>query len=432
MKSIIKITVILVLFFIAVPAEAQTKPTPPKPPKVHHSEHSDSNSSSYSYSVTSSDDNGKKKSTNVSVSISNSEDSYSFRAKFPADKTQEVLNALKKEMNNNNLTESNGRYIWSSESNGDEVYKVLFNGTRLSMFLDKEIASSSLEEKFETLGKTIRTIIVGKENEKRREADRLQRDADRLRRDAERMQREADRIRRDAQRQAATISNQYINDAKRIAEEARRIADKASRVSREAAHKGGVSAYVRSLLGNIKTYYADGTSSTFNWNWPAIQDELIDALKDDKLIHTDNDLNFTYDNSGMYANGEKLSSSLMGKYKKILSKNGLSSGHLFTFYKGHKHIVVIDNNPNFSGFLAALKVSNLNSEEKNKFKINGSSVFRNGEQLDSDMLSLINRLLVQNNIVPAPGKILEFSSPENYAIGYRLSSTGFLGTFSRN
>lgn len=433
MKTIVKTTAVLILFLVAIPIQGQTPPTPPKPPKdpVRVSVHSDENSSSYSYSVSSSDSDGKNKRTSISVSISNSDDSYSFRAKFPSNKSQEVLNALKKVMNNKNLSKSNNRYIWSSESNGDEVYKVLFNGTRLSMSLDKDIASSSLEEKFEALGQTIRAVIVGKDNEKQREADRLQREADRLRRDAERMQREADRIKRDAKRQAATISNQYKNDARKIAEEAKRIAEKASLINRKASHKGGISSYVKSLLRNDKTYYAENTSNSFNWNWPALQNELIDALKKDKLINMDNDLNLIYDNSGMYANGKKLNSSMLSKYKSILSKNKIPSGLMFSLYKGSKHIVLLDNNPNFKNLLNDLKINNLIIDKKNKFNINGSSAYRNGEQLMPDDLALINKLLIKNNIIPAPGKIIEFSSSKDYEIGYRLNNTGLLGTFSR-
>lgn len=433
MKTIVKITAILMLFLIAIPLQAQTPPVPPKPPKkpVQISVHSDDDSSSYSYSVSSSDSNGKNKKTSTSVSISNSDDSYSFRAKFPSSKSQEVLNALKKEMNNNNLSRSNNKYIWNSESNGDEVYKVLFSGTKLSMFLDKDVASSSLEEKFETLGQTIRTVIVGEENEKRREAERLQREADRLVRDAQRMQREADRISREAKRQAATISNQYKNDAKRIAEEAKRIAQKASLMSREAAHKGGISSYVRSLLGNDKTFFAEDTSNSFNWNWPALQSELIDALKKDNLINTDNDLNFTYDNSGMYANGKKLSTSSINRYKQILSKNKLSSDHLFSLYKGYKHIVIIDKDPDLEGLIKDLTSKGFisNRNEKVTFKINGISVYKNETQLSTTDLSSINTLLYKNNIIPAPGKIFEVIQEDAYKIGYAINGRGHLGTW---
>ena len=78
-----------------------------------------------------------------------------------------------------------------------------------------------------------------------------------------------------------------------------------------------------------------------------------------------------------------------------------------------------------------LRANNLILNKKNKLQINGSSVYRNGEKLSSNDLSLVNKLLLKNSIIPAPGKIVEFSSDVDYVIGYRLRSNGFLGTFSR-
>ncbi|AUC82789.1 hypothetical protein [Lacinutrix sp. Bg11-31] len=188
-------------------------------------------------------------------------------------------------MNSKNYTLSKGKDTWSSDSNGEEVYKVSLSNKKLTMHLDKDIASSTLAKKFETLGSTIRIVIVGEQNETRRDAERLQREADRLRRDAERMQSEADRIQREAQRQAASTSNQYRDDAIRIAYEA-------SGLNLEAAHKGAVSSIVKQLLADSKTAYNNTTKSGFNWTWPKAQNQLLDAFKKDNLIHTKNDVVF--------------------------------------------------------------------------------------------------------------------------------------------
>jgi len=430
MKNRLKIVASMMVLLIATGLQAQKTPKRPKTPKVHKSEHSDETSSSYSYSISTSEDDGQNKGTNVSVSISNSEDSYTFRSKFPSDKLKEIRHVLTKEMSSKNHTVYKGRDSWNSDSNGEEVYKVSLSNGKLSMYLDKDIASASLIEKFETLGVTIRTVIVGKENEERREAERLQREADRIRRDAERMQREADRIQREAKRHASSASNQYKNEAKRIADEARRLAAEARDLNHVAGHNGTIGSVVRKLLGDSKTTYSENTKSVYNWTWPDAQNDLLAAFKKDDFINTENDVVFIKDRTGIHVNGKHLSKNQVAKYNGILEKNKISKAHYFTFYKTNGHIVLVNDNADMEGFMDDADAENLiDKNKKVKLQINGVTAYKNGIKVSTTDLSKLNNILIQNNIIPAPGKIFEIMKRGNYKLGYALSKSSHLGTW---
>lgn len=419
MKTISKIFASITMLFGIISTNAQTVPTPPKTPTTTHS---------VSHSI-----DGSSQSSTVSVSISNSDDSYSLNAKFPSNKQKEIKDVLMKELNSNNMTTSNNRYLWKSTSGKDEVYNVSLNDKRLSMYLDKEIASSSLEEKFENLGATIRTVIVGKQNEVRREAERIQREADRIKRDADRMQKEAKRMQREADRHAANISRQYKDDAKRIADEARRLAEEASGLNVEAAHKGAVKSVVRQLLGDSKTIYNETTKSGFNWTWPDAQKELLSAFKNDNLINTENDVVFIKDETGIHVNGKHLSKNEVAKYNTILAKNKISKTTYFTFYKTYKHIVIVDDRPNLEGFINdAMSKSILDSSSKEiKLALNGNTAYKNGNQLSTNSLSALNSILLKNKIIPAPGKHFEIIK-KGTKVGYSIGEKRHLGTWQMN
>lgn len=428
-KAMVKTATSILLLLITVTLQAQTTTTSTsKSSTTSSATHSDSDAdnSSYSYSHSSNENN-----KNVSVSISNSEDSYSFKAKFPSENHQEIKAILTQEMSSKNHTTSKGKDYWNLDSNDDEVYKVSLSSTKLSMYLDKEIASSSLAEKMEALGITIRTVIVGEQNEARRDAERLQREADRLGRDAERMQREADRIQREAQRQAATTSNSYRDDALRIAEEARRLADEASGLNIEAAHKGSINSVVKQLLGDAKTTYKETTKNSFNWTWPNAQKELLVAFKKDNLIDTEHAIVFVKDKTGMHVNGKHVSKSQTSKYHDILAKQDISSTNYFTFYKTNQHIVLVNDNANLNGFIDALVSKNIlvSASKKIKLELNGSNAYLNGNEVSTETLSTLNTLLLQNKIIPAPGKIFEIMKPGNYKLGYALDKNSHLGTW---
>lgn len=415
------------VFLIATSLQAQTHTSTTSKSTSSISIHSDSddNNTSYSYS------NSSKQDRNVSVSISNSDDSYTMRAQYPTNKYQEIKDVLVKEMNSKNHTTSNGKDLWNSTSNGDEVYEIVLKEDKLTIDLDKEIASSSLAEKFKTLGLTIRTIIVGKANESRREAERLQRDADRLRRDAERMQREAERMQREAEKQSQSISKNYRRDAKKIADEARKLASQALELNTTASHKGGISGDIRMLLGDSKTAYNANTKSSFNWTWPDAQRDIIDALKRENLIYTENDISFTYDESGMYANGIKLNTSQINTFNTIFYKHNMFKKYGFSFYASYNHIVLIDDGVALKDCIEALVSEAFISSKNEKvtFQINGHTAYKNGVQLSSTQLQKLNTLLLKNNIIPAPGKVIEIVKPDNFKLGYSIGKRKHLGTY---
>ncbi len=426
MKTIIKIKLGIIALLSTISLNAQTPPNPPKTPSVHISEHSDSSTNNSSYSYSHSDSDNKK--SNVSVSVNNSENSYSLRAKFPEEKYNEIKEVLINEMNKKNHSVLKGKDIWSSDSNGEEVYEVSLSKKKLSMYLDKDIASSSLAEKFKNLGITIRTVIVGKENEARREAARLQREADKLRRDSERMQREAQRIEREAQR--VKTSERYRNDARRFSDEAKRLADEASRLNTRASHKGGISSYIRMLLQDVKTQINE--SLVNNWNWSTIQKEILNNLENDNLVDSKNDVVFIKDETGFYINGEQLSKNMASKYNSILTKNKVSSTNYFTFYKRNQNIVLVNNNANIDGFLRDLVSNKIIESDRKKVKLelNGTSFYKNNSKISSSQSNTLNSLLLKNNIIPAPGKIFEIIKPDNYKLGYSIGGRTHIGTWS--
>ena len=149
------------------------------------------------------------------------------------------------------------------------------------------------------------------------------------------------------------------------------------------------------MLSNNKTSYHDKVRNTNNWTWPNVQKEILSLLKNERLIHTKNDVSFTYDHSGMYANGKKLNSSQISKFNTVFYKHNIFKGHEFSFYKSQNHIVIVDDNINMEGIIKDMisKKHIASSKEKVLFEINGNTVFKNGKQVsDTDLIS-INTLL---------------------------------------
>lgn len=358
--------------------------------------------------------------TNISVSISNSNDSYSLRARFPSEKYTDVLTVLMDNLNAKNLTESNGKQKWMLNSNDDEVYDVSLSKTRLTLELDKQVASSELIEKFDELGDTLRMVISGNNNSKA-EAERLLREADRMRRDAERMQREAERLQSTA-----------AKDAENIGDEAQRLADKANHLGVEASHRGGVSDLVKTLLDNEKTNLKLEDTTKNNWLWPSAQKDIIAALKKDGLITLEDEINFIYDDTGMYVNGTELNSKQINRYSTIFYEHHIFKNYGFSFYKSGNNIVVICDKPNIDNLINELVGERFLSSKNEfaEFNINGESVYKNGTKLSIKDLNTINTLLQENNIVPAPGKILKIlKDGKGYSLGYNINGKVHFGTY---
>ncbi|ADY30161.1 hypothetical protein [Cellulophaga lytica] len=421
MKKITILTVHIILFLLGSTVLAQTIPTPPKPPTTHTS-----SSSSMSYSKTSSDNQGG----NISIAISNTNDSYKFKAKFPEERYVEIVSVLKNELESKKMTKSGSTYSWVSNANGNEVYNVNLNSKKLTMSLDKSIASDALITKFEALGKTLKTVISGND-ETKREAEELQREADRLLRDAERMKREAARIQREAKRIEQANLESYKEDAIRIAEEAKRLAEKAAIISVEASHKGAINTPLKMLLRSNKTYLSNTLKNTINYTWPSAQNELITALLKNNMVQSKNNIVFNTDPTGVYINGTKLTNTQINQYKSILKRYNITPDNTFSFYKTDNNIVIINNNAKLTSFLKNLKEKGYINSLKDKLllEINGTSIIKNGKAVSTKDVAIYNRLLLQNNIIPAPGKIIEITASNAYKLGYTLNNKSHIGTW---
>lgn len=411
-------TLVLIILSIALSVTtliAQSTPTPPTPPNV--SVHSDETNSKTSYSYSVSDDD---QDSNTSISISNSDKDYSFRARYTKKKDNEIKEHLLKELGRNNFTESNGKMIWEAKTGNDEVYEIELRSGKLTMDLDKRIASNSLTEKMIKLGKSVKFIITG-DNDKKREAERLQRDAERLQRDAARMQREAVRLKERAR-----------NDSDRIQREAERLARNADRVEDEARHRGGVSTIIKELLTSNSTLYK-GDQRTNNWVLPGALNALTGSLKRQSLLSDENEINFTKDETGIYVDGEKLSRTQAISVNSVLASQGVSEGMHFSINTKNNHIVLVNGNANLEECLEAMVRQNVITSLKKKMelKINGNSVYRNGEQLSQSEVAKINNILQKHYIIAAPGKTLKIQSKGNFTLGYSRDKT-HLGTWVSN
>jgi len=150
---------------------------------------------------------------NMYFSTSDSDDTYKVRAKFPDRKTAKIREYLLEELGKKNMSISGKKQHWKVEYNGDKGYEVKVEEGSLRIFIDKELISSHLLNKFKTITKNIKRYTSGKSEEKReeerikreeerleREAEQLLREADRKTREAKRLQREAERLKREATR----------------------------------------------------------------------------------------------------------------------------------------------------------------------------------------------------------------------------------------
>jgi len=150
---------------------------------------------------------------NMYFSTSDSDDTYKVRAKFPERKTAKISAYLLEELGKKNMTSTASKKQWRVEYNGDRGYEVKVEAGNLRIFIDKELVSSSLLNKFKTITKNIKNYTSGKSDEKgeeerakqkeehlEREAEQLLREADRKIREAERLQRDAEQLKRKADR----------------------------------------------------------------------------------------------------------------------------------------------------------------------------------------------------------------------------------------
>lgn len=153
---------------------------------------------------------------NMYFSTSDSDDTYKVRARFPDRKTAKIREYLKEELDNKNMRVSGSKQQWSEDYRGDERYEVKIDDGSLRIYVDKELVSSALLDKFKKITKNIKNYTSGKSEEKREE-ERLKREEERQEREAEQLIREADRKLREAKR--------LQKEAARLQEEAKKKTD---------------------------------------------------------------------------------------------------------------------------------------------------------------------------------------------------------------
>lgn len=453
MKTIINITIALVITGLQL-CSAQTTPTPPEPPQTPSTTLS-STSGNYKVSINSSDSNTGE---NISFSVTNRDDRYSLKASFPKGISPELLAYLMEQMGSRNLVQKGGKTQWIANVDGEEVYEISLSKGRLQLYIDKEIASDELIEKFGDIGRKAKAIITGKDAETE-EVERLERQAERLRREANRMHSEAMRLERQAQRDAQRLemeqkrllrdkerasanadrvlrdADRALQDAQRIEREARKIAIEAEKAGLRSAARGGMDDAVREVLKKPSTFYDTTKAQNRNgWKWPAFQQALLLALEEDKLVSEDNELIFVKDESGMYINGRQLDRQTERDYLKIFERHGYEPAINFTFYKLYDHILIINANARILDFFKSMKATGNISDLQDEFKleIDGDTMRMNGETLAPAIVKNYNKLLHQHRIIPAPGKVIALLKGGEYKLGYSLGNRTHIGTWGIN
>ena len=425
MKNIFIISVFILLFFQF--GNAQETPLPPPPPSAI------STTSSSSSSTTTISDRSDAQGGSTSVSISHTDDDYKLRARFPKNREAKLKKLIQNTLGDKNLDVRKGYSKWS---NDEKVYEIKLTEKTLRIWLDLNVASPDLIQKFKTLGNDAKTIISG--SSATVETERMQREADRMRQEANRMQIEAKRlelrVKREQERAKIEMKRETKRvqlDAKRIEREAKRLDLEARRVEERARHKGGVSAHIKRLLDDPKTTYMKPSGSDLNWIWPNTQERLLAALLKDNLIASTSEVTFTTEKDQMYVNGKVLTETQYKKYSKLFRNAGIQSNADFSFYKKGNRIVVIGLNARIKKVFADLHKKGFiaSTDEAVKLQIDGTTVTQNGKKLAKDKVAAYNAILRNNGIIPAPGKYIEMKKAGSYRLGYSFGNKGIVGTW---
>ncbi len=125
-----------------------------------------------------------------------------------------------------------------------------------------------------------------------------------------------------------------------------------------------------------------------------------------------------------------MSESKHSKYLKLFKNNGIGKNVDFSFNKDGDHIVIIESAEIEDlaqelirkGIITSLKA-------KTKIEINGESVIKNGQAFNKTEVANFNKLLLKYRVIPAPGKILEFTGKGSYKLGYSIGSRTHVGTW---
>lgn len=186
MKTIILTSLIMSLGSLSF--AQQTQASPPTPTTSNTVSTSSSTNSNYVRTVSDNDGNDDG---NLSIAISESDGSYKLRAKFPTRNNSVLKELLINEFGKEKVQHDGNDWAWTLASDNDEIYSIQFSSGKLGMELDKKQATNTLTEKFIRIGKEIKELISGEEDQN---TEALEQKAERLQRDAERMQREAESL----------------------------------------------------------------------------------------------------------------------------------------------------------------------------------------------------------------------------------------------
>ncbi|EAQ37668.1 hypothetical protein MED134_14607 [Dokdonia sp. MED134] len=396
---------------------AQTAPpAPPAPPATVYEDATTTvttNSSNVSV-ITQNGNYGSGGST--SYSVSNSNDEYRVKSRYPGNRYAAIKEFLVAEMGTKNMQSSGKDMVWSLEGDEDTVYEIALSEKRLKIELDKTIAAPDMIAKFTDMGNILRTLVSG--GSERQEIQRLERDADRARRDAARMQREAARLRE--------VS---VRDAARLEREALRLSNEAERLGLNSKRGGGIDSYVRNLLELPSTKIAASDVNSSIWQWPEVQEALINTLNAEGLLKGEETIVFVKEDAGAYANGTRLSTTQWSKVNSVFRKYVMQDVTEVSFYKKGNHIVIVD------GFTAVEKIVMwltrndyiASSRRSVKMMLNGSSVIVDNVALPSSDVKKINSYLLTEGVITAPGKSLVINET-GMSLGYSYDKST-LGTW---
>ena len=119
--------------------------------------------STTTYTWSASDDTSVEGHENITFSIIESEDNYHLIANFTGDKYIQLREILFNEFGEGDI-KIDGNYEWILGSNAEEAYKIKLSPKTLQMNLNKNLSSSSLQEKFTNTGDIIKNNLSGKGN----------------------------------------------------------------------------------------------------------------------------------------------------------------------------------------------------------------------------------------------------------------------------
>lgn len=164
----------------------------------------ETNSTNSSISISVDGDITFSENENTYFSTIDSDDTYKVRSKFSTAKTAKIRSYLLDELGKEDMTTSGSKQYWRKAYDGATAYEVKVDEGSLRIFVDKEIASSGMLNKFKAITKNIKKFTSEKASENqevkkaKREQELLEKEAERKIKEAERLQQEVNRLQKEA------------------------------------------------------------------------------------------------------------------------------------------------------------------------------------------------------------------------------------------